>query len=636
MSSTSPFAQHLHTNYVPSNTELNHLQCLVDERQKSVDTLDREIEALTKRRDEHAKFVKEHSALLSPIRRVPNDILSLVFLACLPHNSPSRRLTRLSAVHPALVVSHVCQRWRQLSFNTPLLWSIIDIGVPKPPDSREYRLDDAMAHWQWQMQVIFEMTEFWISRSASCPLTLSFSGGLTFPRPTGLTEETISAGQQKLSCIIDVLCGVSDRWKSVYLSVELGDDDSGVARFFRIPPDSTPLLENLSVSVFLTSPIFMTEPSKKEFVLDQTMGGRLVKAPCLRRLAVGCLWTSPLSLPINWANITEISFGPPAYQSDPSFPLSLLTICTNLTRCSIYFQAPRLVQPNGNHAIIPASPTTAVAPPPSPSWSTRRLTRLRTLEVRGSEPPPWFATHFDLPSLRELSLLCFSPHPVIEQTESGVIELIRRFGDGLTDLTIDSWCLSESRLMQVLEWLPNVTSLKLVRVVRYQPQTQAVNLDPVLDKLTPRYEYDHEGEYDDAGGSGVHGAFYCPKLEKFGCRINHSVGFSEEALVRFIASRRSSRSSTGSRPYVSRLSSVVLAFPSRKPSKTIREGLEELGVDLEDMVLIATYKTQNQEQAAPRMGMSLVELDVQIEACDHEDYVSTVGPFKPTLGGWIL
>ncbi|RXW14288.1 hypothetical protein EST38_g11566 [Candolleomyces aberdarensis] len=635
MSSTSPFAQHLHTNYVPSTSELNHLRSLVDERQNSVDTLDREIEALAERRDEHAKFVKEHSALLSPIRRVPNDILSLIFLACLPHNSSRQRLTGLSAAHPALVVSHVCQRWRQLSFNTPLLWSVIDIDVPKPPSCREYKLDDAMAQWERQMQVIFEMTEFWISRSASCPLTLSFSGGLTFPRPTILTEETVSAGQQKLSRIIDVLCDVSHRWKSAYLSVELGDEDSGVARFFRIPSDSTPLLENLSVIVFLTSPIFITEPSKKESVLNMTMGGGLVKAPSLCRLAVGCLWTSPLSLPINWANITEISLGHPAYQSDPSFPLSLLAMCINLTRCSIYFQASRQVQSNGHPAIILASPTTAVAPSPGSSWSIRSLRRLRTLEVRGSEPPPSFATHFDLPSLRELTLLCFPPHPVTEVAESGAMELIRRFGHGLTDLTIDSWCLNESRLMQVLEQLPNVVSLKLVRVARSQPQIQAVNLDSVLDKLTPRYDYDHKGEYDDAGG-GVHGAFYCPKLEKFGCRINHSVGFSEEALVRFIASRRSTRSGTGSRPYVPQLNSVVLAFPSRKPKKTIREGLEEMGVDLKDMVLITTYKTQGREQAVPRMGMALVESDVLIEACDHEDYVSTVGPFKPTLGGWVL
>jgi hypothetical protein len=58
-----------------------------------------------------------------------------------------------------------------------------------------------------------------------------------------------------------------------------------------------------------------------------------------------------------------------------------------------------------------------------------------------------------------------------------------------------------------------------------------VLLDSVLEKLTPRYEY------NDHGVSRV--TFYCPKLKKFGCKVNHNVGFSEEALVRFIAARRS-------------------------------------------------------------------------------------------------
>ncbi|RXW14289.1 hypothetical protein EST38_g11567 [Candolleomyces aberdarensis] len=300
MPSASPFAQHLHTNYVPSNSELTHLWSLVDERQKLVDALDREIEELAKCRDQQAKFVKEHSALLSPIRRVPNDILSLIFLACLPHNSSRERLTGLSAAHPALVVSHVCQRWRQLSFNTPLLWSIIDIHIPRLPDPRDYQVDRVMVRWGVHMQAIYEMAQLWISRSASCPLTVAFSGGLSFPLYANFAEEIVLTARQRMSSIVDIICDVSNRWKSVYLSVEMGNDDPAVARFFRIPSDDIPLLENLYISLF-------TELSQEERVLDMTVRGELVKAPSLRRLAVGRLRFSPLSLPINWANITEIS-----------------------------------------------------------------------------------------------------------------------------------------------------------------------------------------------------------------------------------------------------------------------------------------------------------------------------------------
>jgi hypothetical protein len=100
-----------------------------------VDALNKEIDELTKRRDEHARFVEEHSALLSPIRRVPNDILSLIFLASLPRNSHFQKLTKLSGIHPALVLSHVCRRWRHMSLSTPSLWSVINIDISQMPEN---------------------------------------------------------------------------------------------------------------------------------------------------------------------------------------------------------------------------------------------------------------------------------------------------------------------------------------------------------------------------------------------------------------------------------------------------------------------------------------------------------------------
>ncbi|KAJ2930328.1 hypothetical protein H1R20_g6785, partial [Candolleomyces eurysporus] len=630
MPSASPFSQHLHTNHVPSSIEINHLRSLVDERQKLVDALDREITALTKRRDEHATFVKEHSALLSPIRRVPNDILSLIFLACLPNNSPARRLTKLSGYHPALVVSHVCHRWRELSFNTPLLWNVIDIHIPRPLDPREYRIDDAMAQWEGQMQAIYEMTQLWISRSASCPLTVSFSGGLSFTSYANFAEKTISTARQKMSCIVDAICDVSNRWKSAYLSVEMGNHDLAITRFFRIPPENLPILDNLLVNIFFTSPNVWAQSS----VLGMTIGGGLIKAPSLRRLAVGRLWVSPLLLPVDWSKITEISLGPRAYSPDPSLPLSLLALCLNLTRCSLTFEAPSLI--TTNPVMNPAAISFGTPQPQgvAANWGPRLLPKLRTLEIWGAEPPVWFAHFLNLPSLRELFLIC----PVL-QDQGGAIELIRRFGEGLTNVTLDPWCLTESQLLHVLERLPNVVSLRLVDDTFWHQrrwQDPPVMLDSVLEKLTPRYRHDDEnGDFGGGGGSnGVYGVCLCPALEKFGCRFSSNVGFSEEAFVRFIASRRRGpRSSLSSRPDVSQLSSVVVASPSRKPDKTVREALEDMGVDLEDMVLITTYKAQVRAQVMSRM-MAQDELDFGI--CNHDDYLSTVGPFKPTLGGWVL
>ncbi|KAJ2913660.1 hypothetical protein MD484_g6760, partial [Candolleomyces efflorescens] len=347
MSSESPFSRHLNTNYVPSGIELHHIRSLADERQKVVDALNVEIEALVKRRDEHAKFVKEHSALLSPVRRVPNDILSLIFLFCLP-NDPFQASDTWSGDHPALIISAVSQRWRHLSLNTPLLWTVIDIQTPWLPNPQDYRWDNFMAYWGRQVQAILARTQLWISRSANCPLTVSFTGGLTLPEDTDMSEDPALTASQLMRSLVTALCDVSCRWKAVHLTVEVGVD-AAVNEFFQIPPDRLLLLETLYINVLLTSPSVVNELNQGERLGEMTTGRGLIKAPHLRRLGVGYLRSSPLHLPIKWANFTELSLGPLAYYTNTSFPLSTLAMCVNLTRCSIHLQDP---PPGGQlHAI---------------------------------------------------------------------------------------------------------------------------------------------------------------------------------------------------------------------------------------------------------------------------------------------
>ena len=66
---------------------MGYIRSLIDERQKLVSALDKEIEALVPRREDHATFANKDSALLSPVRRILNDIL--------PHlpDMPSAQLT---------------------------------------------------------------------------------------------------------------------------------------------------------------------------------------------------------------------------------------------------------------------------------------------------------------------------------------------------------------------------------------------------------------------------------------------------------------------------------------------------------------------------------------------------------------
>jgi hypothetical protein len=80
-----------------------------------------------------------------------------------------------------------------------------------------------------------------------------------------------------------------------------------------------------------------------------------------------------------------------------------------------------------------------------------------------------------------------------------------------------------------------------------------------------------------------------------------------------------------------RLESVVLAFPSRKPNKAIRQTLQEMNVDLEGMNLITAY-----QMLRGQTGSMSVEDESGLGLSDHDDYILTVGPFEHTLDGWAL
>ncbi|KAJ2914927.1 hypothetical protein MD484_g5482, partial [Candolleomyces efflorescens] len=255
MSSTSgiPCLQYVNTNHVPSDDEVGEIRAFVQVQQKLMDVIDKEIDVLIKRREEKSRLVEEYSALLSPARRIPAEVLSAIFFASLPRNSPTRRRTVLSKYHPAVVVSHVCQSWRQVALNTPLLWTVIDIDVPKYPAAHESRLEGVVDWWESQLQAINEMTMAWILRSAGESLTISFTGGLNIENPYILEKDTVSRANESVARIVDAMCSVSNRWRAAHLSLEFTDETSPLCQLFHLTSDNLTLLESLSINVFMVA-----------------------------------------------------------------------------------------------------------------------------------------------------------------------------------------------------------------------------------------------------------------------------------------------------------------------------------------------------------------------------------------------
>ncbi|KIY72607.1 hypothetical protein CYLTODRAFT_28739 [Cylindrobasidium torrendii FP15055 ss-10] len=71
--------------------------------------------------------IRQHQALLAPVRTLPTDVLLLIFLALEDHS--------VKAGGPRFVVGQVCKHWRSVSRSSPALWSTLNI-VPMPGQTR--------------------------------------------------------------------------------------------------------------------------------------------------------------------------------------------------------------------------------------------------------------------------------------------------------------------------------------------------------------------------------------------------------------------------------------------------------------------------------------------------------------------
>ncbi|TEB28263.1 hypothetical protein FA13DRAFT_1735894 [Coprinellus micaceus] len=96
----SPFSSRLDTNYRPTNDEILAIQEKVVSDTNAAQQVDKQVQSILESiaglilaRDERISSAKKHAALLHPIRKVPEDILSAIFHRCIPHNPSDAPVT---------------------------------------------------------------------------------------------------------------------------------------------------------------------------------------------------------------------------------------------------------------------------------------------------------------------------------------------------------------------------------------------------------------------------------------------------------------------------------------------------------------------------------------------------------------
>ncbi|KAF8886258.1 hypothetical protein CPB84DRAFT_1549400 [Gymnopilus junonius] len=239
----SPFTPYLNTNYVPTNIDRAQILELLREPEVEVAKLNAEIahlqselDQLEAQHDGLEQAIFDHYQLLSPFRRLPDDILQEIFLRCLPekHNA------LMSTTEAPLLLGRVCSRWRGLAFHTPRLWATLHIPLPVPPTQSglPYSMPTDMYNelcrdFDERFKLHCDAIHDWLTRSGSCALSISLN-------PMDISSS--SKNHEYIRAYFNILLHFSRRWRSLELTIPTGDNSVILAS---IPARDLPMLEFL-------------------------------------------------------------------------------------------------------------------------------------------------------------------------------------------------------------------------------------------------------------------------------------------------------------------------------------------------------------------------------------------------------
>ncbi|KAJ6578974.1 hypothetical protein B0H10DRAFT_1745005, partial [Mycena sp. CBHHK59/15] len=128
----SPFKGILHTNAVPSQSDCWRIRALLVGPRKEAHELTQEIgriqamlDDLTQKRDHLVNLIDAHLALVSPVRRLPDDVVREIFAASLPSE-----YAVMDGAESPLLLCQICRLWRHLALSTPRLWASLHVAAP--------------------------------------------------------------------------------------------------------------------------------------------------------------------------------------------------------------------------------------------------------------------------------------------------------------------------------------------------------------------------------------------------------------------------------------------------------------------------------------------------------------------------
>ncbi|KAF7370265.1 ABC protein [Mycena sanguinolenta] len=280
------------SNDPPSESQVPVLQDFISKGrtrmaalESKIELLDSLMDKLVEEKNELAAEICMHEGSLSPLRRMPTEILSHIFAFTLPPHHPG--------AEPApWTVSAVCARWRAISVSQPCFWTTI-----------QYDDDlNGTSVFKYRTQ---------LSRSGQLPLNIEFRANYWGV----LTPEARR--------ILDLVCVHSERWGSVSFMVP-----KEVYRQLRpVIQGSLPRLRTLEIDI----PLSVYDDWDED---GQDALWDLNDAPVLHTVFFNReLWGFPLTMSLPWSQLRRYGGC-----SEWDTHLDALRKAPNLVDCSLEIQ----------------------------------------------------------------------------------------------------------------------------------------------------------------------------------------------------------------------------------------------------------------------------------------------------------
>lgn len=197
---TSPVPQLLGGNRVITPSQAQIVHSTISATLSDISQLDREInrtqmilDELRRKRADLQSYTDAHKVLVAPIRQLPFEVLSEIFLQLIeiqrPDDQPLCRSSHLDKT--PLLAGSICTQWRGIALATPRLWTSISLVL-----QQKYLRSDVA------------LMKLWLSRTRAFPLTICLASDGDF--------------QSNMRSLMDVFVSQCERWQNVRLSLPDG------------------------------------------------------------------------------------------------------------------------------------------------------------------------------------------------------------------------------------------------------------------------------------------------------------------------------------------------------------------------------------------------------------------------------